>query len=31
MRMIKFRAKALVNNEWVYGDLLWRLLLPYGK
>lgn len=21
MRMIKFRAKALVNNEWVYGDL----------
>lgn len=21
MRKIKFRAKALVNNEWVYGDL----------
>lgn len=21
MRMIKFRAKALVNKEWVYGDL----------
>ena len=31
MRMIKFRAKALVNNEWVYGKAECKKAAFVGK